>query len=124
MFFMLSLTQSMDEQLGAGKAMFSLNVAAALAGDHEDKDKHAAKDKADRDEHEAKDEDGEHERRGDHDHNDDASVETDHSAGDTSCVCPPGVRSCVCADGTAGSANGTGGLLSVPSSLRSIHGGS
>jgi len=37
------------------------------------------------------------------------------------CVCPPGMASCVCADGTPGS---PGVSISPPSSQRSIYGGS
>jgi len=38
-----------------------------------------------------------------------------------SCTCPPGIASCICANGSTGNP-GPGSLPTTPNSLRSVHG--
>jgi len=97
----------------------SFDMAAAIAGD-DDRD-------ANEDHDEDRDRDHEDDNDSDRDRGNDDNANSGHdnhaSGGDASCVCPPGVRSCVCADGTPGSTRDGGGLI-APNGLRSIHGGS
>ncbi|MBN4076861.1 hypothetical protein JYT48_01135 [Mariprofundus ferrooxydans] len=117
MFFMLSLTGSVDGQGTIHNVAVQFDVPAAIAEDDEDKD-------SNKDEHKGDDDDRDNDKDSNNDShdNDGARADNENSAADASCVCPPGVRSCVCADGTPGSENTNATL--VPNALRSIHGGS
>ncbi len=133
-FFMFSLTSPVDGGSGIQHAGFSFGVAAAVAGDderdddrgddHDRNDDNDANDNEDRDGHDRGDADrGDHDR-GDHDSNAAHDSDATHNdSADASCECPPGVRSCICADGTPGSSS-DGGVSTVPGGLRSIFGGS
>ena len=49
-------------------------------------------------------------------------VDPDAGGGSPSCVCPPGVAACVCADGTPGAGGGAGSSSTPASSHREIMG--
>jgi len=43
-------------------------------------------------------------------------------AGGSECICPPGIISCTCPDGSAGKPSADDGLPAAPGSLRSVYG--
>jgi len=127
LFFSFSLIHVADGALGLHVFGASLEMTAAIADDHDSNENHD--EDRDRD-HESNDNDSDRDSdRGDsdrdrgHDDHANSSHDNEASGGDASCVCPPGVRSCVCADGTPGSTSDGGGLI-APNGLRTIHGGS
>jgi len=120
LFFSFSLIHVADGALGQHAFGASFEVTAAIAGDHDSNENHD--EDRDRD-HENNDNDSDRDRGHDDNANTSHDDEASGAGGDASCVCPPGVRSCICADGTPGSTSGSGGLI-TPNGLRSIHGGS
>jgi len=115
-FFIVMLAGILSFAFSAEKGLI-LNVPSALAGDSED-----SKDSKDKD---SKDKDSKDKDSKDKDSKDQDSKDSDSKDGDDdgSCACPPGISSCICADGSTGTP-GAGNLPSAPNSLRSVHGGS
>jgi len=135
-FFLFSLTWQVDNQTGIQQTGIQFDVPAAMAGDDKDKGDDKDSDKGsdkDDDKDSDKDSDKNDDKDSDKDSGKDSDDDGDDSAKDggddgdsgaSSCVCPPEVSSCVCADSTAGTPGPAGGGSVVPNSLRSIHGGS
>jgi len=134
-FFLFSVTWSLGDQASMYRVAVDVDISAVMAGD----DKH-------NDKNEGKDDENDNKKR-DKDDGDKviichasagssgaahtivipkSALEAHLAHGDSegmcpSCVCPPNVNSCICADGTPGKAGFINGLNS--NSLRSIHGG-
>jgi len=129
-FFIVMLTGMLSFAFSAEKGLI-LNVPSALAGDSEDskdsKDKDS-KDSKDKDSKDSKDKDSKDSKDKDSKDNDSKDSNSDsgenannNGSNNGSCVCPPGISSCICANGATGTP-GAGSSPTAPNSLRSVHG--
>jgi len=124
-FFIVMLAGMLSFAFSAEKGLI-LHVPSAMAGDNKDskdKDSKDSKDSKDKDK-DSKDKDSKDKDSKDKNSKDSASKDSGSSGNgnDSSCTCPPGIASCICADGSTGNP-GPGSLPSAPASLRSVHGG-
>jgi len=125
-FFIVMLVGMLGFAFSAEKGALSLAVPSSMASeDSKDKDS-KDKDSKDKDskDKDSKDKDSKDKDSKDKDSKDKASDKDKGSkddGDDASCVCPPGISSCMCADGSEGDP-GPGSSPAAPSSLRSVHG--
>ena len=134
--FIVMLTAMLGFAFGAEKGAISLLIPSAMAGDSKDsknKDSKDSKDSKDKDSKDKDSKDKDSKDKGskdkgskDKDSKDTASKDSGSNGSGNgsggSCTCPPGISSCICADGSTGNP-GPGSLPSAPASLRSVHGG-
>jgi len=129
-FFIVMLAGMLSFAFGAEKGALYLTVPSAMASDKDSKDKDAIeskdKDSKDKDAIESKDKDSKDKdaiESKDNESKDSKDKDSKDSDSDGSCICPPGIASCICADGSTGDP-GPDSSPTAPNSLRSIHGGS
>jgi len=132
-FFLFSVTWQLEGQSGIQNMVVQFDVASALAESNKDNNKDSDNDKNkdsskdsdnDKNKDSNKDSDNDKNKDSNKDSDNDKNKDSNNDSNDGSCVCPPGVNTCVCADGTSGTPGASGNGVPQRDSLRSIHGGS